>query len=364
MTRALLARAEREGAPLIDGDSVTFVWRGRNPPDGSEPRLLGDFNNWDIANPIALARASAGVWTHTLDLPPDAYIEYAYVRPDALVKHGNPERVPDPFNRRRTPNGLGKFNHFFYMPQAAPVRFTRRAKNVPRGVLTRHVLKVPNLVAGGERAAWLYQPPGDEPTPLLLVYDGADYLRRARLVAMVEGLMAQRRIAPLALALLANGRQARMIEYACSDATLSFVTQHVLPLARRELNLLDPAESSGAFGVLGASMGGLMALYTGLRLPQVFGRVLSQSGAFILPDHEFVTAQLLREGERKPLRIWMDVGRYEWLLQSNRTTHDLLRARGYAVEYREFNAGHNYPAWRDDLPRGLEAMFGDVKRET
>jgi enterochelin esterase-like enzyme len=37
---------------------------------------------------------------------------------------------------------------------------------------------------------------------------------------------------------------------------------------------------------------------------------------------------------------------------------DLLLGRGYDVTYREFNAGHNYPAWRDDVWRGLEALFG------
>jgi enterochelin esterase family protein len=30
----------------------------------------------------------------------------------------------------------------------------------------------------------------------------------------------------------------------------------------------------------------------------------------------------------------------------------------YEVFYREFSAGHNYPAWRDDLPAGLEYLFG------
>jgi enterochelin esterase-like enzyme len=35
----------------------------------------------------------------------------------------------------------------------------------------------------------------------------------------------------------------------------------------------------------------------------------------------------------------------------------LLQCRGYDVSCREFNAGHNYRAWRDDLWRGLEALF-------
>ncbi len=61
---------------------------------------------------------------------------------------------------------------------------------------------------------------------------------------------------------------------------------------------------------------------------------------------------------RRPLKIWMDVGRYEWLLAANRRLHELLQEREYDVTYREYNAGHNYPAWRDDLAHGLEVAFG------
>jgi enterochelin esterase family protein len=54
----------------------------------------------------------------------------------------------------------------------------------------------------------------------------------------------------------------------------------------------------------------------------------------------------------------MDVGRFEWLLEPNRRLYELLQERGYNAAYREYNAGHNYPAWRNDLRYGLEAAFG------
>jgi enterochelin esterase family protein len=54
----------------------------------------------------------------------------------------------------------------------------------------------------------------------------------------------------------------------------------------------------------------------------------------------------------------MDVGRYEWLLEPNRRLHALLQEHGYDVTYREYNAGHNFPAWRNDVWRGLELAFG------
>jgi enterochelin esterase-like enzyme len=59
----------------------------------------------------------------------------------------------------------------------------------------------------------------------------------------------------------------RSLEYTCNDLSLGFVLESVLPFARQNLDLIDINRHPGAFGVLGASMGGLMALYAGLRLP-------------------------------------------------------------------------------------------------
>jgi enterochelin esterase family protein len=148
-----------------------------------------------------------------------------------------------------------------------------------------------------------------------------------------------------------------MAEYGGSDGTLAFVYEVVLPAVRQHLDLIDITKQPGAFGVMGASMGGLMAVFTGLRLPHLFGRVLSQSGAFHLGSYPATVLDLAQQGATRPVRMWLDVGRYEWLLDSNRRTHALLQARGYDVTYREYSAGHNYTAWRDDLWRGLEALF-------
>jgi len=53
----------------------------------------------------------------------------------------------------------------------------------------------------------------------------------------------------------------------------------------------------------------------------------------------------------------MDCGRFEGLLEGNQRLVPVLESSGHRVEYREYSGGHNYPAWRDDLVRGLERMF-------
>jgi enterochelin esterase family protein len=154
--------------------------------------------------------------------------------------------------------------------------------------------------------------------------------------------------------------QARFIEYNCSEATLGALLTHVLPLAQEHLDLIVVKNTPGAYGMLGASMGGLMALYSAMRLPQIFGSVISQSGAFNPRGYDSVLSELVRLCEPKPIRVWMDTGVYDfrYLISANRQMRDLLVERGYDVTYKEYNAGHNFPAWRDEIWRGLEHLYG------
>jgi enterochelin esterase-like enzyme len=333
----------------IDGETVIFEWHGTKAP-----KLIGDFNYWDASKSINLTSAGRNLWRCALRFPSNAYIEYVYLM--------DGKRTLDPTNQRRVYNGINAENNYFYMPDSEPIRFSAKIRGVPHGVVKHHKVDARFLLGGDdhsvalfERDAYFYQPPVAEPVPLLVVFDGPDYLRRARLPIIVDNLIHKKRIRPFAMAMIAHGKQNRFIEYACSDVTLGFLQFNVLPLAKKELNLIGVEQTPGAYGVLGASMGGLMALYAGLRLPEIFGQVLSQSGAFY-PD--FVVNTLVQTGQGKQTRIWMDVGALEYLLAFNRQMHTLLINQGYTVAYREFQGGHNYTAWRDDLAAGLEYLFG------
>lgn len=341
-------RVLNEGTPLIDGNRVTFVWMGRRAP-----QLRADFSDWEIGEPVDLIEVCKNLWTYQIEIPDGAYIEYAYF--EGL------ERITDSHNARTTPNGLGATNHYFYMPGAKPTPLARRNRTVPRGTVTRYQVETLNYVYGKHRTVYLYQPPTAEPVPLVLVWDGREYLKRARLPVMLDNLIAQGRTQPVALALVFNNSKARLSEYGCSEGSLAFVYKCLLPLAQRNLNLIDIQANPGSYATLGASMGGLMALFTALRLPDIFGKVISQSGVFCLETYKSVVFDLIESGDQKSLQVWMDVGKYDvsLLLAANRTMAPLLKSKGYMVEYREYDAGHNFPAWRDEVWRGLEFMFSE-----
>lgn len=116
---AILNQARR-GTPLIDGETATFIWQGEAPP-----QLIGDWTDWQDGTPVTLSQDEPGMWTHTMTLPTDAYLEYAFWQ--------DGERVPDPLNARTTPNGMGQTNHYFYMPEGAPTPLTSRKRNIAHG---------------------------------------------------------------------------------------------------------------------------------------------------------------------------------------------------------------------------------------
>ena len=347
-THPLLAMARTLGNPVIEGEVATFIWQG-----STAPRLIDDIHNWD-ESPQKMLRAGPELWSFSIQIPSDAYLEYAFVDP----KTG--ERMVDPLNPKRVWNGINAYNHFFYMPKGRPTPLIYPVKGISRGTVTRHSVPTGDYTASAKRTVFLYRPPVETPVPLLFVYDGSDYLYRAKLNIIVDNLIAEKRIRPFAMAMVQNGGPARTVEYSCSESTLGLLMECVLPLAKEHLDL-EPIKDGG-YGVLGASLGGSMALFSAMRLPQVFRKVLSQSGAFIAPDYQFVVVDLVRYMPRPEIDIWMDAGRLEWLLEGNRQMFSLLEEKMYRVNYREFSGGHNYTAWRDDIWHGLEALYKIKKK--
>jgi enterochelin esterase family protein len=339
----LLVKAREAGNPVIEGEKATFIWQGR-----TAPLLMDDKHNWED-DPQTMQRMGPGLWSYSMHLAKDAYIEYGFLDP----KKG--ECIADPLNRNRIGNGINSTNHYFYMPRGEPSPIARPEPGVPRGTLTRIQVETKDYVVGTKRAVVLYQPPIKKPVPLVVVFDGTDYLRHASLNIIVDNLIAQNHVAPFAMAMIKDGGQARNLEYSCSESTLEFVVDCVLPLAQENLRLIPPGR--GAYGVAGASLGGLMALYSAMRLPRLFGKILCQSGAFIFSEPESVLVDLVRHFPPPKIDIWMNAGRYDWLLEGNRQMYSLLKKRNFSVKYHEYSGGHNFTSWRNEIWRGMEALF-------
>ena len=215
---------------------------------------------------------------------------------------------------------------------------------IPRGRVTTHTLIAPGMVVGDTRKIHLYQPPTQEPSPLIIAFDGREYLKRVPLPTLLDNLIADKKIRPVAVAMIENSTMAkgsaRMAEYAMNELTLLFVLTQVLPFAQKHLDLVSPKKVPGAYAVMGASMGGLMAVFTALRAPHIFGTAISHAGAFELWDERPFIFDLAALPMQNRPRVWLDVGRLDWLLGANRRMNKHLRAQKFVVEYREYYAYH------------------------
>ncbi len=380
-------RMAEEGTPLVEpvaGEGseplVTFLWRG-----GDETR-----NVLVVASPSDLASAEGidearlsrlpgtDVWYRSRRMRADARFAYAFSVNDSLVPAAKATEQeeearwaalkPDPLNPRRAPEPLVSLAE---LPAARKQPWIEPHPDVPAGRVEEHRFRSERL--GNERILRIYTPPGYDPQGkpygLLVVLDGKTYTSDVPTPTILDNLLAARRIPPLVAVFVANASpQARSLELSCHPPFAEFLARELIPWVRRGYRVTaDPARTV----IAGSSLGGLAAVCAAAKSSDVFGNVLSLSGSFYWrspgePEPESLARQLAT-GPKLPLRFYLEAGLMEdrpprpegpSLLASNRHLRTVLQAKGYAVEYREFNGGHSILSWQGSLADGLLALFG------
>ena len=162
-------------------------------------------------------------------------------------------------------------------------------------------------------------------------------------------------------------------DLACDDNFARSVAREIVPWVQKRYRVTPSPKRTI---VCGLSLGGLMAAFSALRYPNVFGNVLSQSGSFwyfkgwsmTAPPQPFGhetgwLATQYAQSPRLPIKFYLDVGRLEQFIEDNqlienRRMRDVLLAKGYSVTYAETSTGHDGLAWRETLADGLLALAG------
>jgi enterochelin esterase family protein len=240
----------------------------------------------------------------------------------------------------------------------AALRWTARCPDIPEGWLQPGLYQ--DTRSGRRRTFHAYRSPGlytAQDLALLVLCDGAGYLR-AGATHVLDNLVAARRIPPLLCLLL--GHEDRGAELACSEDFVEELAHGLLPLVRREFRI--PANRARTV-MGGRGHGGLTAAFAGLRHPEIFGGVLSQSGAFGwapegAKEPEWLTGQFER-APRGGARFYLSAGtREHGLLDANRRLREVLEARGYEVAWRELNGGQGSLGRPVGLADGLLTLLG------
>ncbi|WP_126582110.1 enterochelin esterase [Tengunoibacter tsumagoiensis] len=259
------------------------------------------------------------------------------------------------------------------LPDAPPQFWSDIRESVPRGNV--ELRRFHSAILNNERRIWIYTPPGytknTTPYGVLLVFDGLTYIHDIPMPTILDNLVADHLLQPMiAISICTLDWETRDRELTCYQPFVDFLADELLPWLRQEYHITtDPAQTI----VGGSSYGGLAASFAALKRSDVFGNVLSQSGAVYWtpdddPDFEWLTRQYVAN-DTLPVRFYLDVGLLEnnprrstcpdgpTQLAATRHFRNVLRAKKYFVSYTEYSSGHDYVCWRGSLANGLLALL-------
>jgi enterochelin esterase family protein len=395
---AFWAEIAKSGGPLVEpaeNDAanrlVTFLWHGtagtRNvylywPPqsfDRPEDYFLARLENSDVwYKTLRVDHRLRTYYTLAVDTPRFTHesmgkisgVLQASSQRDPLNPKGWGEdpRDPDLVEHR----GSSKLE----LTDAPPQPWGVKTAGTAEGKQEKHRFESALLKNG--RSITVYTPAGysreARPYGLVFLFDEASYLTNPIPGPVIlDNLIAAQRIPPVVAVFIGNGPgNARSRELPCNPDFAEFLNGELVPWVRRLYNVTDDPRHTV---IGGSSYGGLAAAYAGLRHPETFGNILSQSGSYWWTppkdpanpssfDASLEPQWLIEryiESPRLPLRFYLDAGSQEVDLSGNggsilvptRNFRNVLRAKGYDVHYQEFYGGHDYVSWKGTLADGL-----------
>lgn len=324
-------------APIIEGDSVTFIYAGST---ADKVTVSGDWTGRSTGTEMK-ALGSTGLRYLTVRFAPAACLEYK--------RAVNGKMVLDQANSRRCDNGIGGENNWFALP----------------GYRAATIVELPALRRGRDEQFEFGSPPRrirvhlpanydqnvEARFPTLYLHDGDAYRLNVKAAQIADALADTGRIQSLILIFIPPLDRTK--EYWRESGPFIQFMEALVPEIDRRYRTAMPREARATGG---ASLGGLIAIRLALARPDLFGAVLSQSGALHI-DRQRLEQEIDGKSPPPP-RIWMDWGTYESpLTEGCRSVSTVMKTRGWTVRSEERPTGHNWTAWRDRFGEALEWLW-------
>lgn len=399
-------RAVRSGQvtyPLVDrcpaGSSsapatcyLTFLWQD---PDGQPlaRSVILSANAMVDSEDLAAAEfepVRPGLWAITLNVPADWVASYritVHNQEGPAPWHAETERRairlaadaggPDPLNPKVAAAMNGGAVSVAYGPDAVVDPHLAEATADPqhtgpaiggRGTSGAHsVVQHPRLShhllwdenCRRERELWMYRPSTEtlvdaaQPTPLVIVHDGATWVKYLSIAASLDAAIAAKALRPIHVLFLDSTNVAlRSQELPVAAGTTSSLATQFLPWARSNFKVSSsPADTL----VTGSSFGGLAAVLTVTQHPDLIGKALAQSPSLW---HTDLTEELRHLDPRVQLTI--QAGCYETAIFTacERTLGALEDTEvAQRIRFQAVSGGHDWAWWAPRLLTGLKEFF-------
>jgi enterochelin esterase family protein len=336
------------GTPMIEEPAVHFIYYN---PTAQHVAVSGEFTQWDPQGITMTRLGQTGIFYHTAEFRGPARVEYK------LIVDG--QWMVDPCCPNQVDNGIGEQNSFFVVGDFQEPPELEWVSTISHGRVEEFDFTSPLL--SNQRRVYVYLPPeyakrSSQRFPTFYFHDGGEYLSRARLPTVLDNLGHSQDIPPL-IAVMVDPVD-RMAEYHTNERYAQFLEQELIPHIDQRYRT---RAERGARGVMGASMGGLMATYLALARPQLFSKVAGQSSALFLEQDKLIA---LVNGLTAHISFYFDVGLYEpQFIPAHKQLVPLLQAKGCPCLLQELEGGHNWTSWRAHLKDLLTFLWGKETAE-
>ena len=252
-----------------------------------------------------------------------------------------------------------------------------------------------------EKQIWIYLPPGygidaSKRFPVVYMQDGQDlfdslvnasdslYISESLARKLLQGrrwygswqidkhldrLFTEKKTDGIIVVGISSGDSNRTAEYSPwpwydapvpeGDQYVEFLVQSLKPYIDNHYLTLSGRENTG---IAGSSIGGLLALYAGLKYQDVFSKIAAFSP--VLTSDIFgqnLLEHVSREGKSHPMKIYVDLGSAEMNFGPLKPVYDALRAAGFRDEelwFRQIPKGeHRIEHWGKRFPEALLWLF-------
>jgi len=325
--------------PYIEDDTaVFFIYQGT----AVSLEIAGDFTGWNPSMHMTGVNGT-NFYYSSAHFESDARLDYKFVI--------NSNWILDPKNPYTCTGGFGP-NSELRMPAYVVPPEISWYSNIPHGIIRDTSFYSSNL--NNTRPVKIYLPPGysvQKQYPIIVFHDGLEYVSLANTNNIFDYLIAHHEIEPVIGVFVPPID--RQNEYAGNkkDAFTAFIVNELMPVIDQKYTTSkDPRKRA----TLGASDGGNIALYLGMKHPETFGKIGAQSS-----DVQTDISTTFQNSAKMNLEFYMDIGTYDIpvLIPMVNNFIQILQNKNYVYQFKQWHEGHSWGNWKGHLSLALRQFF-------
>jgi enterochelin esterase family protein len=344
-----LFHVRARGREVTEDSTAYFLFKGH----AQRVYLAGDFNGWQPKDTLSRI-PQTDLFFLARTFHPAARCEYKFIVDSIwMLDAVNPRSV------------LGSYglNSELWMPRYKPPKEIEFRSYIKHGSLD--TVRITSAILKRTHTAFVYLPAGyaaraPQRYPTLFVTDGGEYISLALMTNVLDNLIADGMILPI-IAVFVDPRtdihdsqtSKRMSDYTMSSAFVRFMIDEV---RARLIKRYRMSRNASQTGIMGASLGGLIATYAAYTRPDVFGLCAAQSPSYWWNKRAMLT--MIERGKRRDVKFYIDTGTISDAQLEASAMRDLLARKGYSVHYEEHPESHNWANWRARIARILAYFWG------